>query len=645
MGLKAGAAVLAVLAAAFAADLGGWRTQLREATLDVVLRLAPPLPQAPLIVVDIDSETLARHGAWPWSRLAQAHLLDRVAQGAPAAVAVDILFAGADRLSPAAVARALAAETGRPDIAALAPTLPDGDAVLAEAVAQRPTSLGAALADVVTPGFAPLTPVLLDGPARLSNPWRAAGADGPPPRLRDAAQGLGVLGIENDADGAVRRVPLVALAGEDIVPGIAVEAARLAEGASALVIDGGSLLIGTRSVPLGADGRLRVRASPPARWPARTLPAHRLLDDAAAARELAGRQLAGRIVLVGSSAVETGALRRTPAAEAAPTLQIEADAVETLLAGAGIVRGTALARAEDAAAVLLGLAALVLVLRARPLAALAGGAALIALYIGGAAAGVLAFGVAADPAGPALAGVATLGAGLLAGFIETERRERRLRRRFEQHLAPEVVARIAADPTALKLSGEAREITALFTDVEGFTAMSERSTPDALVAVLDRYFDTLGEIVVAHGGMFDKIVGDAVHAFFNMPLDLDRHPARALACARAIRDASEALRREPEFAALGFGRTRIGIETGRAVVGDVGGRRKLDYTAHGMAINMASRLEAANKELGTSICIGPGAAARLPAGAVRPAGTISVRGVSAPVAVYVPAGDPVPGAP
>ncbi|MEP9352211.1 adenylate/guanylate cyclase domain-containing protein [Xanthobacter sp. KR7-65] len=637
IGLAAGAGVLAGLLVLFATDLGGWRTRLRESTLDAVLRLAGPPAPAPLTVVDIDSATLARHGAWPWSRLALARLLDAVVAGGPQAVAVDILFAGTDRHSPAAVARDLAAETGRPDIAALVPSLPDGDTALAAAVARRPTALGAALEEVPTPAFEPVTPVLLDAPARLADPWRAVGASGPPAVVREAAQGLGVLGIENDLDGLVRRVPLLALAGETILPGLAVEAARLAEGASALVVDGGTLVIGAHSVPLGPDGRLRLRASSPAHWPARTVPAHRLLEDPAAAGALAGR-----IVLVGSSAVEVGALRRTPRAEAAPTLQIEADAVATLLSGAGIVRGSVLALAELAAALALGLAALALGRRTRPLVALAGGGLLACAWAAGAGAAVLGLNQAADPAGPALVGAATLGTALLADFIETERRERRLRRRFEQHLAPEVVARIAADPSSLKLSGEVREITALFTDVEGFTAMSERASPTALVAALDRYFDTVGEIVVAHGGMFDKIVGDAVHAFFNMPLDLPDHPAHALACACAIREATETLRREPGFAALGFGRTRIGIETGRAVVGDVGGRRKLDYTAHGMAINMASRLEAANKELGTSICIGPGAAARLPAGVVRRVAAITVRGVSHAVEVHVPAADPGP---
>ncbi|MFG1348889.1 CHASE2 domain-containing protein [Xanthobacter autotrophicus] len=636
--VRSGAVALLCVFTAFSLDAWGLRERLRETALDAILRAAPPLAAAPLTVIDIDSATLARHGAWPWSRSQMARLVEKIAAAGPSMIVIDMLFAGPDRLSPAAVARALAEETGRTDIAALAPTLPDGDAALAAALALRPAALGAVLENVATPDFVPVTPVLVEGPGRLANPWHAAGAAGPPPTLRTVAQGLGLVAIASDTDGVVRRVPLIAIAGDAVLPGLAVEAVRLHDGASALIVADGALLAGMHSAPLGADGRLRLRASAPETWLARTVPAYRLLDGVPVAEALDGR-----IALLGSSAVEVGALRRTAAADAAPTLQIQADAVTTLFSGAIPYRPDMLEAVENAGALALGVLALAAVLLAAPLVASALGGLLFLAWGSGAA--LLAHGtnLMLDPVGPPLVGAVALGVGLVAGFAETERRERHLRRRFEQHLAPAVVARIAATPGALKLGGEVREITALFTDVEGFTAMTERAAPDALVKALDRYFDTLTEIVFAHGGMCDKIVGDAVHAFFNMPLDLDDHAGKALACARAIRAASERLRTEPAFAALGFGRTRIGLETGRAIVGDVGGRRKLDYTAHGMAINTAARLEAANKDLGTSICVGPGTAARLPAGAVRPVAAIAVRGVSGTVQVYAPAEDPIPG--
>jgi adenylate cyclase len=176
----------------------------------------------------------------------------------------------------------------------------------------------------------------------------------------------------------------------------------------------------------------------------------------------------------------------------------------------------------------------------------------------------------------------------------------------------------------------------MFTDVEDFTSMTERAEPTDLVALLDAYFDVASRIVTDHGGMIDKIVGDAVHAIFNAPFSLDNHPARAVSCALSLLEASEEVRRSPLGQRLRLGRTRVGIETGTAIVGDVGGSRKLDYTAHGNAMNAAARLEAANKELGSSICIGPGTAGRLDPATLRKIGTLTLRGRSEPIDVFTP---------
>jgi adenylate cyclase len=136
--------------------------------------------------------------------------------------------------------------------------------------------------------------------------------------------------------------------------------------------------------------------------------------------------------------------------------------------------------------------------------------------------------------------------------------------------------------------------------------------------------------------MIDLIVGDAVHAFFNMPFDMEDHADRAIACAMAIIDFTQRFRSEAAPAAAGFGRTRIGVETGLAVVGDVGGSRRLNYTAHGGVSNAAARLEAANKLFGTSICIGPGAAASIRRTRLVSIGHTQLRGFSASVEVFTP---------
>jgi class 3 adenylate cyclase len=218
----------------------------------------------------------------------------------------------------------------------------------------------------------------------------------------------------------------------------------------------------------------------------------------------------------------------------------------------------------------------------------------------------------------------------------TRHREAFVLSRFEQHLAPAVVRRILERPGMAKLRSERREVTALFTDVEGFTAMTHHIDPAILVNTLDNYFEGMVTIIIAHGGMIDKVVGDAVHALFNAPNDLKNHPQKAVECAIALRSWSELFRHRPEVAAIGFGSTRIGLETGPAIVGDVGIRTKLDYTAHGDAVNVAARLEVANKELGSSICIGPVAASRCDKSPLRTLGKIIVRGRDDVMTVFEP---------
>jgi adenylate cyclase len=247
-----------------------------------------------------------------------------------------------------------------------------------------------------------------------------------------------------------------------------------------------------------------------------------------------------------------------------------------------------------------------------------------------------------DPLPHYIAAVLVLAVTAGAVYSLTRRREAFVRRRLEQHLAPAVVRSIVERPDLGKLDGERREVTALFTDIEGFTATTHRVSPEELVATLDQYFEGVSEIVITHGGMIDKIVGDGVHALFNAPFDLEDHPQRAVECAIAIQAWSDGFRSRAPAATIELGRTRIGIETGPVVVGDVGIRSKLDYTAHGDAVNMAARLEASNKELGSAICIGPGAAARCDAPLLRPLGQLAVRGRKEPIAVFEPWPDDAP---
>lgn len=607
--------------------------QRRERNFDLVLAFRPLPPSPEVFIVDIDQRSLAAKGQWPWGRDKIASLIGAVADAKPRSIGIDTLIAGPDERSPAALARRLGEITGKDDITRLAGALPDGDQQLAAVFRNAPTTLGVALSPEQAEDRAPAAPVLVRGRLRVDDFWHAEGIIAPVNTLTDAASGLGMLLLPGDADGKVRRVPLMAVVGDRLWPSLAVEIVRNYGGASALLLsaDTGRLEIAGRMVPIGSNGMLRLLPLRHDLWADRTVSALDVLETPAARQ-----RLAGRIVLIGSSAAEVGGLRAAASGPLVASVMLHAAAVEQILTGTAPIRNSLIEVVEVVAALGACIVATWLVHALSPLVGSLVAAGLAILWVVGAPVLLWRQQLLVDPF---LVPAIIITCFTVAGFLTaaaSKRRETAMRRRFEQHLAPEVVRRLVEQPELLRLEGEMREITALFTDIEGFTAMTERVDPRTLVGLLDRYFDGLTLIVIEHRGMVEKIVGDGLHAIFNAPLDLADHPRHAVDCAIAIRDFGERFRNDTRVAAAGFGRTRIGLETGIVVVGDVGGGRKLDYTAHGDAMNMAARFEAANKDLGSSICIGPATAARLPNRALRPLGRLDVRGRSTPADVFDP---------
>jgi adenylate cyclase len=635
--LLIGVVTLVGLAAGAALMPQSWRNGLRETGFDQVLTLDRALrrsddqqTKASIVVVDIDRRSLEALGPWPWPRATIARLVDAIAAGKPKAVTTDILFA--DRAPRSGVAPAHTDGGLHPGVMAVADNATEGDQQLAQASRDAPLVLGFVL-DPDRRVSVPQVPIITRGEPRLDGLWTAPGAVAPLTLLIQRARGLGALSLPADSDGIVRYVPLLVGVGGKLMPGLAIETIRVAHGGSAYLLQADPLTLATADlqIPLSADGLLRLVPVSEQVESARTVSAADLLAGGANAA-----RLEGAIVLLGGSAPELGGLRETVGNPLTPSVQIQANAIEQISNNRfprPISRAGAMQPLLVSVVGALALAASVALTPVFGTLALLG---IILVTWAEAVAGSLLFDRLIDPLTPSLAGVAVFAVTAITSFAVTHRREVLLRRRFEQHLAPEVVRRIVDQPALIKLTGERREVTSMFTDVEGFTSLTHRADPERLVEALDYYFEGITALVVEHGGMVDKIVGDAVHALFNAPLDLADHPRQAVACAIALRSWTADYRKLPGPAVLKFGRTRIGIETGEAVVGDVGLRSKLDYTAYGDAVNAASRLEAANKELGSSICVGPAAAARCEADLLRPLGMIKVRGRDEPLAVFEP---------
>ncbi len=220
--------------------------------------------------------------------------------------------------------------------------------------------------------------------------------------------------------------------------------------------------------------------------------------------------------------------------------------------------------------------------------------------------------------------------------LEDVTNEQRIKDAFEQYLAPTVVEQLLADPDRLQLGGEKREITAMFTDIQDFTQVSEVMDSSELARLLNEYFDEACKIVLRHGGTIDKIVGDALHVLFNAPVDQSDHPLRAVRCALELQAFSRSLRARHTGEQLKLGDTRVGVNTGVCVVGNFGGSFRFDYTAHGDAINTAARLESANKYLGIRTCVSQATQSRCVGIHFRPIGELLLKGKNEAIEVFEP---------
>jgi adenylate cyclase len=571
---------------------------------------AVPRQQAgePVIVVDIGRDALASVGPWPWPRDRLAALIAKIAEAQPSALAIDILLAARE-----------------PD---------PGDGALAQALAQLPSVLAILLDPEATAQATDLTAIAVSGDVAVPDLLITPGAILPDPRLMPQAKGAGVISLPAPEGEPVRAVPLIAGGAGALFPGLAVEAVRIAQGGGNLIASSPPqiLQVGDLTLPLPSDGFMRLHFSAMSQRAARTIPAQHLLDGSADAS-----RLAGKIVLLGASAPEAGGLRLTEVDPLTASVDIQAEAIAQILSGAMPWRAPHMDTAEVLAGIILGIIGIIAVLFLTPGRAAFAWLILALLWIALAMALSIGRYWLTDPIVPLLLLFVGAQAAALAKFAFTYRQRVAIERRFAQHVPPEVVRRIAESPGELRLTGETRVISVLITDIEDFTGLTERVGAEAVVALLDRYVDLVAGIIVAHGGMVNKIVGDAVHGFFNAPLDLADHAERAVACAQAIIQATETFRRSPGIAALELGRTRIGIETGPAILGEVGRGAKRDYTAYGRPLNLASRLQIANKTFGSSIALGPGTVEAL-AGRVklRRLGALSLRGIGDEVEVYTP---------
>ena len=594
-------------------------------------------------VADIDDASLKRIGQWPWSRLVIATLVRHLQDHGARAIAFDAVFSEPDRTSPARLALSWEKDYGWHVPAGAA--LPDSDQELAAAFARGRVVAGYSLlaeANGEVPAFRAGLAAIGADPAKTVQNFHGAIPNLAP--LEEAAAGSGTFSITAGHDQVIRHMPMLAAFDGRLVASLSFEALRIAEDEDTIKlraeqssgvnggITGYTARIGAYDIPLDGGGGLILHHGP--RPPGSTIPAWRLLDPASQS-ELE-TQINGKIVLIGTSATGLSDLRATPLNPLEPGVNLHARILEQIIARHYLTRPAWAAGAEFAAAALLGLLLTGLIVTTSLRLAVLAGAVLIAAVTAGSCAAFSLQGLLFDPSLVILTAASGGIAASFARYLVAERDATRLRAAFTHYLSPDLVAALARNPDRLKLGGESRDMTFLFTDLEGFTKLTETGDPKIIVSLLNAYLDGLCSIVMNHGGTIDKIVGDAVHVMFNAPLDQPDHPARAVRCAMAMDVFGMEFVADCRARDIVFGVTRIGVNTGPAVVGNFGGSRRFDYTAHGDAINTAARLESANKALGTRVCVARSTADRVEGIAFLPVGTLMLKGKAIGVDVFTP---------
>ncbi len=632
----------ALVAAAFlqARDFG-IAVALRNATFDAYQRAAPrDYQQAPVRIIDIDDESLARIGQWPWSRIRVSRLIERARAAGAKVLAFDVVFAERDRTAPRVV---IPEWTDDPALQARAELLPDPDEVLAYAMRGDDLITGFALTGpggripTVKSGF-----VVVGDEEKLATLPSFSGAVTTLPDLEAAAAGNGALNFISDKDGVVRSVPIVFRHGGTLVPSLAAEALRLYQGEKTIALQTraegetgiAAARIGRFIIPTDAKGQVWIHYSPPVAT--RTVSAWKLLEPAAPGHEGAFASLEDTIAIVGTSAAGLKDLRFSPLGESIPGVEMHAQLLEQVLGEGPLVRPASAKEWETIGMAVLGTIVVLLVIRFGSIISATVGLAALAVAWMASWQAFVSYHLLFDPLLPSIAIVAAYLTSSVPRQLLIESDRRRVRDAFSRYISPNLVEHLLDNPDALRLGGERRDCSFILTDLADFTKLVERDDPESVVSLLNDYLDGMIEIVFRNEGTLDRIVGDGLVVMFSAPIQQQDHPARAVRCALEMDRFSQTFVDEKIREGVDIGRTRIGVNTGTVIVGNVGGKALFDYRALGDAINTAARLETVNKQLGTRICVAGSTASRCPEFAGRPVGTLLLKGKTQPVEAFEP---------
>ena len=604
-------------------------------TYDVRMVSRGARPASPAVVLAaIDEKSLNQEGRWPWPRTKMARLVEAVSKDKPKVIGFDIVFAEPDQNSQLALVDGLFEQLKT--LAIKDPALfrfldqrrqsADTDKALAMAIRQSsaPVVLGYFFhEDRTSLQYQPDAKEITERLARISGSryprvTYARGVDpdsaafvrqayAPEPNievLSSAAASSGYFSIwQSDRDGVLRSMPMVIRMGDNLYPPLSVVTAWHYLGKPPLSVHVGAngvelLRFGSNIVPTDAHGRLLINFP----GPEKSFP-HISVTDILQGNVPAGT-FTDRIVLIGATAVGTYDLRSTPFSPRYAGLEVHAAVIDNILTG----QFMAMPEWSGLYSVLaiMGMAALVgtVVPRLNPMLGTLFVAAIFTIYIMVARWLFVVSGLWLNIVYPLLSLTLTFTT-LTVYHVITEQRERkRIKGTFRQYVAPLVVEEMLKDPSRLRLGGEERVLTVLFSDLEGFTTYSERYSPTEMTTMLSEYYTCITEQVFVYRGTLKEYIGDELMAFFGAPMEAADHAQRACHAALAMRQRRLAL--AADWARKGWPRlrARTGINSGPMLVGNLGSKYRFSYGVLGDSVNLGSRLEGLNKVYGTDILIG-----------------------------------------
>ena len=530
---------------------------LRLKSFDYVLQNEEKTPSQAVTIVTIDEEAIEKHGQWPWDRDVLANLILQLRNAETGIIVMPILFSEEDRF-------------GSDDT--FCETLTYGTVIAQTGTAQKRTS------NPVPRGVAKI-----GDPLPYLYEWN--GMVGPLPKLAECANGVGVINTAPEIDGVVRRVPLLMKIGEEVYPNMAIETIRVAVGDPSYQVKADEAGIIAMRVPAYATINTDTNARVWVRW-------NKEFKTMSAASE-DFTPLAGTTVIVAMTAEGLGGVVATPVGEQYDYV-ISAQTLQTILDGETIKRYDSLL--ELLAGLVLGIA-IILITRFLPYWFI--GLSLLGTFGGGMYYFQHMFStqlVLVDITWALLTFFIVGFHATFNRFILEFKLKQQIKKQFEHYLDPRQVKALQKNPELLKLGGERKEMSFLFMDIIGFTPISEfyknKDDPEGLVVLVNEFLDEMTNIILANGGMVDKFMGDCIMAVYGAPIDMPNHAEMAVKSAIEIEAKTKELKQRYKDRGLPDINVGTGVNTGTAIIGNMGSTTRFDFSVIGDAVNLAARLEA-----------------------------------------------------